>query len=437
MVAIPCILLAVASPLQSAADYVFTDISNREWMVGSSIGIMGPEPVPTGRPASGEDVIYLNEAFEEVRQIAGSGPDSVRARASGNTRPVPILDDTRARYAPWTAAHGMLADNTNAAGSTCGSIMRTGWTPPDGVGGGFLAPSNGVGRFARSVVHGSGGAPTDAIPALEPLALRRQFALISTNVAAFYRALGDIGGVAFDRTAADTGTNVTVCADVDTHTSCRFNADDGAFSYVTASETNTLTFTGCRAMSLARRRTSARWVVSGGTTYVSEPMHGGGGYECAAASECAAPVFGDSLAGADALGVVAAWCLFRCSYDWQVQVCTGAASFSNAVCVSTNVHLAVRQGEVDLSEDGGRVVARFTPDMAAAVAAVRSAITGEGWTLPDGLADPPAPTWEGRGADEADTLTSYALASYDIEPCAIALILSVEWRSKFQTLKEQ
>ena len=437
MMAISCIFLAVASPLQGAADYIFTDISNREWMVGSSIGIMGPDPEHAGRPAAGEDVLYLDEAFEEVRQIAGSGPESVRARASGSTMPHPVLDISRARYAPWAAAHGMLADNTNAASSACGGIVRNGWVPPDTDGGGFLAPSNGVGRFARSVVHVSGGAPTDAIPALEPLALRRQFALISTNVAAFYRALVDIDGVAFDRTATDTGTNVTEYAETISSTSCRFNADEGSFSYVTASETVTNTLAGCRAESLTTKETSVRWEVSGGSTCVSEPMQGGAERECAAGDECAAPVFGDSLAGTNALEVVAAWCLFRCSYEWQVRVCTGASSFSNAVSVSTNAHLAVRQRRVALSADGGRVVARFTPDISAAVSAAKSAIEAAGWTLPQGLEHPAAPTWEGRGADEEDTLRSTAMASYEVVPCAIALILRVDWHSKFQTLKEQ
>lgn len=424
-----CIFLAVASPLQSAADYIFSDISNREWLVGSSIGIMGVDGAG-GRPAAGEDVIYLNEAAQEIRQIADSTANSERVKAGGNVRPYPILDVSRAAYSPYSDIHGLLADSTNAARSICGGIVRAEWTPPDG-GGGLLTPSNGVGRYARSVVHWNFGTVTlNTLAALEPLALRRSFALVSTNVAAFYRALAEVNGVAFDRTVTSQGTIGTTYLDVGFAASCGFYGDTKDFKYSTSTWTNEYALTGCRAVALTVRSTSVMWAYSDGSSYVSSPMQGGSVYECSQDDRCAAQVFGVSLADPDALGVMAAWVIYRCEYAYSEKECTGMGQFTDKANVSTNLYLAVRHGSVTMAAEGGKVLAKVQPDMAEAVRELRSAVQSEGWKMPADIGYPDAPTWQGRADDDTGTLTSTAEASYDIRPYAVALILRVDWHFK-------
>lgn len=423
-----CIFLAAASPLQSAADYIFSDISNREWLVGSSIGIMGVDGAG-GRPAAGEDVIYLNEAAQEIRQIADSTANSERVKAGGNVRPYPILDGSRAGYSPYSDIHGLLADSTNAASSICGGIVRAEWTPPDG--GGLLTPSNGVGRYARSIVHWNFGTVTsNTLAALEPLALRRQFALVSTNVAAFYRALAEVNGVAFDRSVTSQGTNGTTYLDVGFAASCGFISDTKEFKYSTSTWTNEYAFTGCRAVARTARSVSVRWVYSDGSPYVSSPMQGGSGYECSQDDRCAAQVFGVSLADPDALGVMAAWVIYRCEYEYIEKECTGPEQFTDKANVSTNLYLAVRHGSVTMAAEGGKVLATVRPDMAEAVRELRSAVQSEGWKMPADIGYPDAPTWQGRADDDTGTLTSTAEASYDLRPYAVALILRVGWHFK-------
>ena len=428
--ALPAAALAVRSPLATPDDYAFTAPANGDFVRGE---VMGPDPAPYS-PVRGEDQIYVYEALSEIEAARDGGAGSWPRQ--GIDRRWPRQSASRVGTA-FALLYQALAANTNGSGA--GGIALAGVPVPGAASAAWFVRS---GRdptgYARASVLEAGAAavPVDGMDALGRGTGR--LPLAATNVAAFYRCLASVGGVAGDYAVTSSGSATNLGSSVSEWTDCSFSADadgGGSFEYTTRRDVSGYRRIGGGLQESTSQETSVRQVAHGGKDVRSAPMRSSTISSFDHDEAISVTLFTNAVARASGLSVRSAWVVCHCYYADSLQRWVSPSNAVLDVNVATNAMVALACSAAT-SEEGGMVVAKATPHYMDAYNAFFAAMPDD-THHPDDLWFPAAPGAEAFAPGEAKTVANGRYTAISISPVRLALVVDVDWHAGFHKLGDR
>lgn len=429
------------SPLKSAADYRFTEPTNSFLVRGE---ILGPAPVPPC-PVRGEDRIYLAECAAEMATMASLPASDPKAawRDDYGWELFPRLEMSGLAPAPYRKIWDLLAETNGvtafvtAAAATAQAETNL-WPLSDS----YTVPAT---QYAADAARRSGVVATNH-EAMAALATNNETRILrADDVAAFYRCLHAVHGVACDVTSVNSGaetpirlTEASRTAAWDGNTNVFIYTDLATNTYIQAYRGSGLYEATRQSVSVTKRRwresptavyqdsysdacrASMLWTVQ---PSVNEPV--------------TALVCTNAVLAASNLTAACAWVIARATYsdyqyEWLPFNDNDRPMSTNTVSISTNAAIAL-PAAAKILETNGWVAVSAAADYDQAYSLFFAAT---GLHAPDDNRYPPAPGLDVFGPNESAVRANSRTTSIEVTPMRIALVMLVDWHSGFHTIRQ-
>lgn len=414
---------AAISPLASAKDYRFSVPAHPDMVRGTVMGAAGK-----GASAlRGEDPIYLYEALAEMEGVSS-------ASASTEFGAWPGIDERRLRGSTSRVgtAYARMYDLLSSSASSGALVLsgrevdvRTNAWPIALYG---LARTSTCARDAV-LFSGASRGVTDGMAALGERAVAS--VLAAADVAAYYSALADVGGVANDYALTSRGTNSNATTQRTVADSCVFNVEEGAFAYSAGTPVDAKgSRVGGGMYEYTIQDTFVEQRQSGSNTLRSRAMHSSVIGSFCADDEVEAVLWTNAFARAANLSCRKAWVVAVAQY---VDTLTERTSPTNEIWsyCQTNVVVAL-PCEAKFFERDGMVVAKATPHYDDAYN-MAFAVLPEAHRPDDGWY-PAAPVASAFPVGN-ETVKNRRSTSFDVTPERIALVVDVDWHTGFHRIE--